>query len=200
MDRAPVKAENNGTLDGQVVAVLVADGVEEVEVRAPREALGSAGAEVGLLSPDGAAVQGYHYLTPEDELEVDGAIGRARPAEIDALVLPGGLGGPDTLRTDAAAVDLVRACVDAGTPIGVICHGPWLLIEAGALAGRSLTCVPALQTDVTNAGAGYVEAAVHIDDGQRPILVSGRNFEAAEEFAGVLVRELTRVRERSGVG
>lgn len=196
----PVEAEHHGPLERQVVAVLVADGVEETEVRVPQEALRSAGAEVRLLSPNGGTVRGYHYLTPGDEVEVDGAIGRARPEEVAALVLPGGLGGPDTLRTDRAAVALVRACVEAGTPIGVICHGPWLLIEAGALEGRTLTCVPALRSDVTNAGATYVEATVHIDDERRPILVSGRNFEAAEEFAGVLVRELTRVRDQRRVG
>ena len=138
-------------LTGRSVAVLVADGTEQVEVTAPREALQQAGATVLVLSPDGEDVRGYRYLDPGAVLQVDGRVRDADPGRLDALLLPGGLGGPDTLRKDAAAVDLVRAVAAAGTPLAVICHGPWLMIDADALRGRTLTCVPQLRNDVRNA-------------------------------------------------
>ncbi len=176
-------------LTGQTVAVLVADGSEQVEVTAPREALRHAGATALALSPDGRDVRGYHYLDRGDVLPVDGRIRDADPARLDALLLPGGLGGPDTLRKDGAAVDLVRALCSAGTPVAVICHGPWLLIDVDALEGRTLTCVPQLGTDVRNAGGHYVDEDIHVDrDGS--LLVSGRDHDAAEGFAAAVVREL----------
>lgn len=188
----------DGSLEGRPVGILVADGVEQVEVTAPRDALRAAGAAVRILSPDGRAVRGYHYLTPQDVLEVDGPIRADDAGELGGLVLPGGLGGPDTLRTNEEAVGLVRACWEAGTSIGVICHGPWLLVEAGGLPGRTLTCVPALRRDVTNAGATYLDEPVHVDREARPLLVSGRNFEAAEAFAATLVRELGAIGTAAG--
>lgn len=169
------------------VAILAADGVEQVEVSAPKAALCEAGATVRLLSPDGAAVQAYHYLEPREELEAQGVLGETAAEDIDLLVVPGGLGSPDTLRTDPGAVALVAAHAGAGKPVGVICHGPWVLLEAGILAGRTLTCVPALRTDVVHAGATYVDEAVHVDRTCGPWIVSGRNFEAAEPFAQELV-------------
>lgn len=172
------------------VAILAADGVEEVEVTTPRDALQAAGAAVSVLTPDGQPVRGYHYIEPGNEIAADGSIGGTGPGQFDAAVVPGGLGGPDTLRTDESAVGFVHDIAAAGKPIGVICHGPWVLIEADVLAGRSLTCVPALRTDVTNAGAAYVDEAVFVDRSASPELISGRNFEAASEFATVLVREL----------
>ena len=120
-------------------------------------------------------------------LGVDGAIAAA--AGLDALILPGGLGGPDTLRKSAAAVRLVRDTARAGKAIGVICHGPWLLIDAEVLAGRTLTCVPQLSADVVNAGARYVDEDVHVDrDGY--LLISSRDHDTAGAFADALVREL----------
>ena len=177
-------------LAGKTVAIVAADGVEQIEVEAPRQQLLAAGATVLVLSPDGNPIRAYHYIDPTDELASDGTIAGTDPAGLDAVVVPGGLGSPDTLRTDDAAVRLVSAVADAGKPVGVICHGPWVLLEAGVLDGRSLTCVPALRTDVTNGGATYVDAASHVDRGSTPHLVSGRNFEAAHEFARVLVDEL----------
>lgn len=174
-----------------LAAILVADGVEELEVTAPCQALAHAGWSVRLLSADGKPVKGYHSIDPMGELEVDGLIGDADPDDVDLLVVPGGLGGPDTLRQDAAAVDLVRLCAQAGTPIGVICRGPWVLLETDVLRGRTLACGPALRTDVTNGGATYVEEAVHVDDSTSPLLVSGRNSDAAEEFARTLVGQLS---------
>lgn len=174
-------------LTGRTVAVLVADGVEQIEVTAPRDALREVGATVRVLSPGGGDVRGYHYIEPGDTLPTDGAIGDAE--DVDALVLPGGLGGPDTLRKTGAAIDMVRSAVRAGKPVGVICHGPWLLIEADALTGRTLTCVPQLSVDVTRAGATYVDEDVHVDR-SGPLLVSGRDHNAAQPFAKALVAEL----------
>ena len=174
----------------RTVAIVAADGVEQVEVTAPRDALVGAGCDVRVLSPDGEPVRGYHYIDAEDELPVHGALGETGPDDVDAVVVPGGLGSPDTLRTDPEAVGLVSGVARAGKPIGVICHGPWVLLEAGVLAGRTLTCVPALRTDVTNGGATYVDETVHVDRTQAPWIVSGRNFEAADAFARTLVRVL----------
>ena len=176
-------------LTGLSVGILAADGVEQVEVTAPRDVLRQAGAGVRVLSPDGRDVRVYHYIEPGDMLGADGAIAGAD--ELDALILPGGLGGPDTLRKNAAAIRLVRAIADAGKPIGVICHGPWLLIDAELLTGRTLTCVPQLSADVTNAGARHVDEDVHVD-GDGYLLISGRDHDAAGAFADALVRELAR--------
>jgi protease I len=171
------------------VAILAADGVEQVEVTTPREALGSAGCEVAVLTPGGERVRGYHYLEPQDELDAAGAVEETDPADFDLMVVPGGLGGPDTLRHNESAVEMLRSHARAGKPIGVICHGPWLLVEAGVLDGRTITCVPQLRSDVTNAGATYVDEEVHVDRTRAPVLVSGRNFKAAKAFAETLVRE-----------
>lgn len=178
-----------GQLTGFTAGILVADGTEQVEITAPREALLEAGATVRVLSPEGEDIRAYHYIEPGDVIAADGPIAGTDPQTLDALVLPGGLGGPDTLRKDKAAVSLVRETVSAGVPVGVICHGPWLLIEAGALAGRTLTCVPQLATDVTNAGATYVDEDVHVNRGHGTLLVSGRDHGTAGPFAAAAVRE-----------
>ena len=184
---APLVSRSLSTLRA---AILVADGVEEIEVTAPRDALRDAGASVRVWSSDGRDVRGYHYLEPRETVHVQGAVDDARAADVDLLVVPGGLGSPDKLRTDQPALSLLRRHAAAGKPIGVICHGPWVLVEAGVLAGRTLTCVPALRSDVTNAGATYVDAEVHVDRTRPPWIVSGRNFEAADTFARTLVEVL----------
>jgi protease I len=180
-------------LDDATVAILCADGVEQVEVVAPRDALAGAGATVDLLSPDSEDVRGYHYIKSKDMLPVRGSIAEADPERYTAAVLPGGLGGPDTLRTDETALRFVRGIAASGKPIAVICHGPWLLLDADLLRGRSLTCAAALRTDVRNGGATYVDEETHVDATGKPVLISGRNFEAAGAFAdavlGVLSRE-----------
>jgi deglycase len=176
-------------LTGLSVGIIAADGVEQVEVTDPRDALRRAGADVRVLSPDGRDVRGYHYIEPGDMLGADGPIAGAEG--LDVLILPGGLGGPDTLRKSAAAVRLVRDTAQAGKPIGVICHGPWLLIDAEVLAGRTLTCVPQLSADVVNAGARYVDEDVHVDGGGF-LLISSRDHNTAGAFAEALVRELAR--------
>lgn len=176
-------------LDGFRVGMLVADGTEQIEVTAPRDALHEAGATVKLLSPDGRDIRGYHYIEPGDVIPVDGTIEPNGPEDLDALLLPGGLGGPDTLRKEPAAVKLVREMSGAGRPVGVICHGPWLLIDADVLAGRTLSCVPQLSADVTNAGARYVDKDVHVDRTGPGTLVSSRDHNTARDFAAAVVHE-----------
>lgn len=172
------------------VGILCADGVEQVEVTTPRAALSDAGFDVELISPGGAPVRGYHYIEPGELMESQTSLDAARPDRYSCLVLPGGLGGPDTLRHDSAAVDLVRSYWQLGRPVATICHGPWVLIEAGTLKQRSLTCAPQISTDVVNAGACYVDEAAHVDDSRGPVLVSGRNHDTVDEFADTLVRVL----------
>jgi protease I len=163
-----------------------------VEVTTPRRDLQQAGANVQVVTPGGRPVRGYHYIEPQDTIPADLALAEARPGAFDCLVLPGGLGGPDTLRADATAVELVRRFVVSGRPVGVICHGPWVLAEAGGVATRALTCASAIASDVKNAGGRYVDADVHVDSDARPLLVSGRNHTAVEPFARTLVQELDR--------
>ena len=180
-------------LTGYRVGVLAADGTEQIEITAPRDALVRAGATVRVLAPRGEDVRGYHYLEPGDVVRVDGALEDADAEGLDALVVPGGLGGPDTLRKIPEAVALVRSAFGSGRPVGVICHGPWLLLDAGVLAGRTLTCVPQLATEVGGGGATYVDEDVHVDAAAN-LLVSGRDHDAAEQFAAALVRELAAAR------
>lgn len=174
------------------VGILGADGVEQVEVTTPRDALRSAGFDVLLLSPGGRAVHGYHYIEPGDEIDADLDIEAARPESFDCLVLPGGLGGPDTLRKSDTAVNLVRRFWESGKPVATICHGPWLLVESGVLRGRELTCASQISTDVVNAGGTYVDADAHVDSHRSPVLVSGRDHSTVDAFAEVLVEELSR--------
>ncbi|MGH3157112.1 MAG: type 1 glutamine amidotransferase domain-containing protein [Streptosporangiaceae bacterium] len=187
-------------LTGTTVAVVCADGVEEAELTTPRRALEAAGAAVEVLSPGGAPVHAYHYLDPAGTYEADRAVGEADPGRYDFVVVPGGLGSPDKLRTDPAAIGFVRALVEAGKPVGVICHGPWVLIETGMLAGRTLTCVAALRSDVTNAGATWLDEAVHIDEGSSPLLVSSRNHETVDAFAAALAEQFAQSAARPDPG
>lgn len=176
------------------IGILCADGVEQVEVTVPRAALTDAGFDVELISPDGGPVRGYHYIEPGDLMDSQVALPDARPDRYSCLVLPGGLGGPDTLRNDTRAVDLVRSYWHLERPVATICHGPWVLIDAGTLAPRSLTCAPQITTDVVNAGARYVDEAAHVDDSRGPVLISGRNHDTVDQFADTLVRVLDAAR------
>lgn len=181
-------------LEGMTIGILAADGSEQIEVTAPRAALTEAGATARVLTPGGDDVRGYHYIEPGDMIPADGDIDEADAADLDALVIPGGLGGPDTLRKDPAVIRLVRDVAAAGTPLGVICHGPWLLVDAGALSGTSLTCVPQLRTEVTLAGAHYVDEDVHVHRTDGKLLVSSRDHNTAQEFGEALVREFATTR------
>ncbi len=174
-------------LSGKKIAILVAnEGVEEVELTSPRGALREAGADVDLLAPEGSDVQAFNHLDKGDTFTPDKAVAAASPDDYDGLVLPGGVANPDQLRTDTDAVQFVRAFFEAGKPVGVICHGPWTLINADVVDGRTLTSWPSLQTDLRNAGAEWVDEEVHVDQG----LVSSRKPADLEAFNEKIVEEL----------
>ncbi len=147
------------------VAILVAEGFEQVELTEPRQALDEAGAKTMLVSPATDQVQGWHHFDKGDNFRVDVPLTSAKAEDFDALLLPGGVVNPDQLRTNTMAVDFVRAFFDAGKPVAAICHGPWTLIEAGAARGRKMTSWPSLKTDLTNAGATWVDEEVVSEQG-----------------------------------
>jgi protease I len=173
-------------LQGKRIAILVAnEGVEQVELTSPLEAVREAGAEVELLAPEGDEIQAFNHLDKGDTFTPDRVVGEANPDDYDGLVLPGGVANPDQLRTDTDAVQFVRAFFEEGKPVGAICHGPWTLINADVLDGRTLTSWPSLQTDLRNAGAEWVDEEVHVDQG----LVSSRKPDDLDAFNAKLVEE-----------
>jgi protease I len=174
-------------LQGRTVAFLVAaEGVEQVELTGPWQAVEEAGGTPRLLSPSTGKVQAFHHLDKADMFEVDQAVGDADPSAYDALVLPGGVANPDALRTDKGAVDFVRAFVESGRPVAAICLAPWSLIVAGVLEGRTLTSWPSLQTDVRNAGGAWVDEEVVVDGN----LVTSRKPDDLPAFNARLVELL----------
>jgi protease I len=150
-------------LQAQRVAVLATDGVEQVELTTPVEALRKAGAEVHVVAPRSGSITSFEHHDPSDSIEVDHNLSEVDASDYDALVLPGGVINPDALRIDDQAVGFVRSFVESDKPIAAICHGPWTLIEAGAVNGRRMTSWPSLQTDLSNAGADWVDEEVVID-------------------------------------
>ena len=175
-----------GKLDGKRIAFLVApEGVEQVELVEPLEAVRGAGAEAELLAPEAGEIQAFNHLDKADSFPVDRVVGEADASDYDGLVLPGGVANPDQLRTKPEALEFVRGFFAAGKPVGVICHGPWTLIDAGVAEGRTLTSWPSLQTDLRNAGAEWVDEEVHVDEG----LVSSRKPDDLEAFKAKIVEE-----------
>lgn len=173
-------------LQGKKIAFLTAnEGVEQVELAEPLQAVREAGAEAELLAPEAGEVQAFNHLDRADTFAVDKAVGEADASEYDGLVLPGGVANPDQLRTKAEALEFVRGFFAAGKPVGVICHGPWTLIDAGVAEGRTLTSWPSLETDLRNAGANWVDEEVHVDQG----LVSSRKPDDLEAFNAKIVEE-----------
>lgn len=176
---------NNQALQGKKVAILVADGFEQVEMTEPRQALIEAGAIVDILSPNKSTVQGFHHDQKGNSFDVTVQLDQADPLDYDALVLPGGVMNPDTLRQNEKAVDFVRAIAEAGKPIAAICHGPWTLIEAGIVKGRRVTSWPSLKTDLRNAGATWVDEEVVTDQG----LVTSRKPADIPAFCDKMIEE-----------
>jgi protease I len=173
-------------LQGKRIAFLTAnEGVEQVELTEPMSAVRDAGAEAELLAPESGEVQAFNHLDKADTFEVDRVVGEADADEYDGLILPGGVANPDQLRLKPEALEFVRAIFKAGKPVGVICHGPWTLIDAGVVDGRTLTSWPSLETDLRNAGANWVDEEVHVDDG----LVSSRKPDDLEAFNAKIVEE-----------
>ncbi len=153
------------TLKGINVAILVTDGFEQVELTAPRKALDEAGANTVIVSPVKGEIQGMNHHEKADKFKVEITLSEARADDYDALVLPGGVANPDELRMTPEAVKFVRAFVESKRPIAAICHGPWMLIEADAVRGHTLTSWPSLRTDIRNAGGEWVDREV-VRDGQ----------------------------------
>ena len=172
-------------LENKTVAILATDGVEQVELTEPRKAVEDAGATVRLLSIKGGEIQGMHHDKPGDKLKVDGLVADASVDDFDALILPGGVQNPDTLRMDQDAVKFVRDFVNSGKPVGVICHGPWVLVEADVVRGRRMTSWPSVRTDLRNAGAEVLDEEVVVDNG----LVSSRKPDDLPAFCRKIVEE-----------
>jgi protease I len=175
-----------GKLDGKKIAFLATDGVEQVELTEPRKAVEQEGAETQLVSLEDGEIQGFEHLDKADRFQVDVAVKDASADDYDGLVLPGGVANPDFLRADEDAVAFVRAFVEAGKPVGAICHGPWTLVEAGVVDGLTLTSWPSLKTDIRNAGGNWVDEEVHVDRG----LTTSRKPDDLPAFNEKIVEEL----------
>ena len=177
-------------LNGMKVAILVTDGFEQVEMTEPRRALDQAGAQTLLVSPKDDRVKAWKLTDWGDEFAVDVPLAQARADDFDAILLPGGVLNPDTLRMDRNAVLFAQAFLDAGKPIASICHGPWTLIETGKVRGRRLASWPSLQTDIENAGAQWVDQEAVVDDN----LVTSRKPDDIPAFNRELIALLGRRR------
>jgi protease I len=175
------------SLAGKKIAILVENGFEQVELTEPRKALDEAGAQTVVVSPVKGKVKGWKSHEWGDEIPVDLALEQARVEDFHALLLPGGVINPDRLRMNERAVALVRAFHDAGKPIAAICHGPWMLIEAGIVQGRKVTSWPSLATDLRNAGATWVDEEVVTEQGlvtsRKPGDIPAFSPKMIEEFA-----------------
>ena len=180
---------NKRQLEGKKIAILVTDGFEQSEMTEPRRVLDAAGASTSLVSPKNGTVRGWKHHAPADRFEVDVPLQQAAAHEYDALVLPGGVANPDALRIDEQAVAFVRDFVRAGKPIAAICHGPWTLIEAGGVQGRTMTSWPSLRTDLKNAGAKWVDREV-VQDGP---LVTSRKPDDLPAFNRVMIETLANI-------
>lgn len=173
-------------LGGKKVAILVAEGFEEVELTEPRKALHEAGAQTTLVSPEEGTVRGWAKTDWGEEIPVELPLSEAKAEDFDAILLPGGVMNPDHLRTEPDAVKFTRDFASAGKPIASICHGPWLLVEADIVRGRTVTSYPSLRTDLENAGAQWVDQEVVVDEG----MVTSRNPDDIPAFNRKMVEEI----------
>jgi len=172
-------------LKGKRVAALATHGFEQDELLQPRKALADAGATVDVVSPESGRIRGWKHKEWGEEVTVDRTLDQARAEEYDALLLPGGVMNPDRLRMDSRAVQFVKRFFDDGKPIAVICHGPWTLVEANVVRGVTMTSWPSLKTDLTNAGAKWVDQEVVVDRG----LVSSRKPDDIPAFNRKMIEE-----------
>jgi protease I len=174
-------------ISGRIIAILATDGFEQAELIEPKKALEQAGATVHVVSPKEGSIRGWDRTDWGQEVRVDVALEKAKAEDYNGLVLPGGQINPDKLRLEPKAVDFVKAFFQAGKPVGAICHGPWLLVEADVARGRTVTSYPSIRTDLKNAGAEWVDREVVVDQGlvtsRRPDDIPAFNAKIIEEFA-----------------
>ena len=187
-------------LQGKKIAFIATDMVEEVELAKPWQAVKEAGGQPELISMETGEIQAFNHYDKSNTYKVDKDFSSARVDDYDGLVIPGGVGNPDTMRTDDDAVEFVRSFFEAGKPVAVICHGPWMLVEADVARGRKLTSWPSLETDIRNAGGNWVDEEVVVDQG----LVTSRNPDDLPAFNDKMVEEFAEgeheVREKAGAG
>jgi len=173
-------------LEGKKVAILVADGFEQVEMTKPREALNEAGAETKIVSLHPGQIFGMNHADKGDKFDVDLTVEEARPEEFEALMIPGGLLNPDALRSNEYALDFARHFFHEGKPVAAICHGPQVLISANLVRGKKMTSWPAIQVDMRNAGARWMDQEVVVDNGlvtsRKPDDIPAFNRKMIEEF------------------
>jgi protease I len=174
-------------LKGKRIAILVADGFEQVEMTEPKKALDEAGAETEIVSPAKGEVQGWNHQEKGERFKVDTDLNSADEDDYDALLLPGGVMNPDQLRTVPKAVEFVKSFFDEGKPVAAICHGPWLLVEAGVVRGRRATSWPSVRTDLINAGASWSDEEVVVDKG----LVTSRKPDDIPAFTRRMIQEFS---------
>ena len=179
-------------LKGKRIAILVADGFEQVELTGPKEALDEAGAVTYIVSPNSAQVKGWNHTQWGDYFPVHATVDRANPDDYDALLLPGGVLNPDLLRVNQAALKFVRSFFNEGKPVASICHGPWTLIDAGVVKGRTMTSWESIRTDLKNAGAQWVNQEVVADHG----LVTSRTPNDLPAFNRKIIEEFAEGRHR----
>jgi protease I len=185
-------------LNGKRIAFLVAqEGVEQVELTDPWQAVKEAGAKPDLVAPEKGSVQAFNHLDKGSTFPVDVTLADARPQDYDAVVLPGGVANPDELRLDERAVRFLQEFAGEGKPIGVICHGPWTLVEADLVRGRTITSWPSLKTDIRNAGGHWVDEEVVVEPG----LVSSRKPDDLPAFCARIIEQFSQgAREPAGAG
>jgi protease I len=174
-----------GKLEGKKVAFLFTEGVEQVELTEPLQAVKDEGAQADLISPEAGEVEMWQHFDKGDKITAEKAVADVSASDYDALLLPGGVANPDQLRTDQDAVKFVRDFFDQHKPVGAICHGPWVLVEADVVKGRKVTSWPSVKTDLRNAGAEWVDEEVVVDQG----LVTSRKPDDLPAFCAKIVEE-----------
>lgn len=184
--------KSDGALRGKKIAILATEGFEQVELTEPRKALDKAGATTEVVSPKGGSIKAWKFTNWGDSVAVDKTLDQAKASEYDALMLPGGVLNPDKLRMEPKAVAFVKEFVSAGKPIGAICHGPWMLVEAEAVKGIKITSWPSVKTDITNAGGIWVDEPVvtsgNITTSRKPDDIPVFSERIIEEFSGAAAR------------
>jgi protease I len=175
-------------ISGKKIAILATDGFEQVELTEPRKALEQAGAKTVIIAPKSGSIKGWNHTEWGQSVNVDQALAQANAQDFDALVLPGGVMNPDHLRMEPKAVDFVRKFVSSGRPVAAICHGPWMLVEAGVAKGKTVTSWPSIKTDLINAGAKWVDQEV-VSDGQ---FITSRKPDDIPAFSRTVIEAVSR--------